>query len=265
MSVHEYLANNEIKTPIPARTKIGKFVHTHNDQHYVVQSFIRGADIYEPLEAVDPLLPFYGNMLGRIHTTLLGMSDKVEKQLKNQVGSFTFIRNSSSKYMPNDDYVKEQYDVWTKDIEQLQDAKLTVGVTHGDVGPKDFFFENGEFTGIMDFNAVGFGYLLLDVVSLMMYCQLIRPERVEQYRTFMNSYLETAPIRLDELKWLHLLCRTRWFVQIFYHQYRYVEGITQGLETDETEANLEGVEDGIEYLIITNEYPQDYFLDILRD
>jgi len=264
MLVHEYLSNNEIKTPKPARTKLGKFTHTYDNRFFVVQTFIRGEDIYEPLEAVDPLLPFYGDKLGKIHRTLLRLTEEIgEKQLDKGGVPFSWVRNSSKKYMPDDDYVKDQYKLWLEDIDQITEAPLTKGITHGDVGPKDFFFENGEFTGVMDFNSAGYSFLLMDIVSMIMYSQLMRPNRAKQYRTFMNSYLRVAPIRLEELNWLHLLLRTRWFVQIFYHQYRYVEGITQGLDTDEAEENLQGVVDGIEFLRITNEYPQDYFYNIL--
>jgi Ser/Thr protein kinase RdoA (MazF antagonist) len=264
MTVHEFLDDNGIKTPRPARTSLGRFTHIHNNQLFVVQTFIHGEDIYEPYEAIDPLLPFYGKKLGEIHTVLLKMPQtEIGERQKAQVGSFTWLRNASLKYMPDDDYVKEQYEIWTREIEKIHDAQLTVGITHGDVGPKDFFFEDGEFTGFMDLNAAGYSFLLMDVVSMMMYSGLFRPDRTEQYLTFIRNYLESAPIELEELKWLHLLLRTRWFVQIFFHNYRYKEGITQGLDTDETEGNLVGVREAIEYLRITNDYPDDHFFKIL--
>jgi Ser/Thr protein kinase RdoA (MazF antagonist) len=266
MLVHEYLADNKVKTPRLGRTNLGKFTHSHDNQLFVVQTFVRGADIYEPLEAIDPLLPFYGEKLGQIHDVLLKLTDEIGKErLADGWSPFTWVRKSSEKYMPDDDYVKSQYYLWTKEIEQLSHVQLTQGITHGDVGPKDFFFEDGEFTGIMDFNAAGYSYLLMDVVSMMMYCELIRQERTEQYRTFMNNYLTTAPIQLEELNWLHLLLRARWFVQIFYHQYRYDEGITQGLDTDEVEENLVGVTEGIECLRITNEYTHDHFYRLFTE
>jgi Ser/Thr protein kinase RdoA (MazF antagonist) len=265
MSVHEFLANNKIKTPLPARTNLGKFTHTQDNQLFVVQTFIPGADIYEPLEAIDPLLPFYGSKLGQIHNILLKMTNELGKErLETGRVPFSWVRESSKKYMPEDDFVKNQYRIWAEEIDLITEASLTRSITHGDVGPKDFFFENGEFTGIMDFNSAGYSYLLMDVVSMMMYCELFRQERIGQYRIFMKSYLKSAPIRLEELNWLHLLLRSRWFVQIFYHQYRYVEGITQGLDTNEAEENLVGVNHGIEHLHVTNEYPHDHFYKLLH-
>ena len=264
MRVHEYLADNDIKTPRPMRTNLGTFIHHYNNQHFVVQSFIQGADVYEPLEAVDPLLPFYGNKLGQIHKVLLGLTDELGEDVLDRGGvPFSWVRDSSKKYMPDDDFVKEQYSLWLKEIDQIFNAQLTQGITHGDIGPKDFFFDNGEFTGVMDFNSAGYSFLLMDVVSMIMYGQLMRANRTEQYRIFMKSYLKIAPIHMDEINWLHLLLRTRWFVQIFYHQYRYVEGITQGLDADETKENLVGVTDGIEFLRITDEYPRDHFYRLL--
>jgi len=264
MRVHEYLADNGIKTPRPARTKEGRLTYLQDDQLFVIQSFIRGEDIYEPLEAVDPLLPFYGRKLGEIHSILLKMpEDMYADRVKNWVKPFSWVRESSKKYMPDDEYVKNQYEIWLREIDQVTKANLTMGITHGDVGPKDFYFENGEFSGIMDFNSAEYGYLLSDVVSLMMYSQLIQPDRTKQYYTFMNSYLKTAPLQLEELNWLHPLLRGRWFVQIFYHQYRYIEGITQGLDSGDVEENLIGVACGISDLRVTNEYTNDYFLRVL--
>ncbi|MHA2423986.1 MAG: phosphotransferase [Candidatus Thorarchaeota archaeon] len=260
MLVHEYLADNGIKTPRPMRTRDGSLTHSLNDKLFAIQVFIRGADIYEPLEAIDPLLPFYGKELGRIHKVLLRMTYEMEESIKRSSKTpFSWVHNASKTYMPEDQYVQRQYELWEKEIETISESSLTMGITHGDVGPKDFFFDNGDFTGIMDFNSASYGYLLSDVVSMMMYSELIRPERTKQYITFINSYLSTAPLRVEELKWLHLLFTGRCFVQIFYHQYRYVDGITQGLDTDETEENLVGVREGIEYLRITNQYSKDYF------
>jgi Ser/Thr protein kinase RdoA (MazF antagonist) len=165
--------------------------------------------------------------------------------------------------MPDIAFVKEQFNQWSTEFRQTNLSALTKSITHGDVGPKDFFFENGEFTGIMDFNAAEPGYLLSDIVSMMMYCEIFRPNRIDYFQIFMKNYLKTAPILVDELKWLHLLLKARWFLQIFYHQYRYQERIVQGLDSESNEENLVGVNDGIEFLKVTNQFPRNYFYRLL--
>jgi Ser/Thr protein kinase RdoA (MazF antagonist) len=264
MRVHEYLADHGVKTPRPARTSGGGLTYSSEGGLFVVQTFIPGADIYEPLEAVDPLLPFYGSQLGQLHRVLLAMTeDATSKEIGGGGGHISYVHDAGAKYMPDDDYVKAEYFRWKEEIERVPENELTSGIIHGDIGPKDFFFQDGELTGIMDFNAAHFSYLLLDIASMMMYCELIRPDRTEQYRTFMSSYLGTAPIQREELCWLHLILRTRWFVQIFYHQYRYEERITQGLDSEDADENLGGVTDGIHFLRVTNAYPLDHFYRLL--
>jgi Ser/Thr protein kinase RdoA (MazF antagonist) len=264
MRVHEYLADHGVKTPRPARTRGGELTYSREDGLFVVQTFVPGADIYEPLEAVDPLLPFYGSQLGHLHRVLLGMTEDVRgKEVMKGGGHISYVYSVGTKYMPDDEYVKKEHARWKEEVEGIPEDELTSGIIHGDIGPKDFFFQDGELTGIMDFNAAHFSYLLLDLASMMMYCELIRPDRTEQYRTFMSSYFRTAPVQRNELHWLHLILRTRWFVQIFYHQYRYEEGITQGLDSGDTNENLEGVTDGIHFLRMTNGYPLDHFYRLL--
>ena len=97
----------------------------------------------------------------------------------------------------------------------------------------------------------------------MMYCDLIQPERKDQYLSFITSYLDVAPIAIDELDWLDLVLRTRWFVQVFYHNYRYLEGITQGLDTDDVDENLEGIQDGVNRLRVMEQYSKSHFRYII--
>ena len=165
--------------------------------------------------------------------------------------------------MVNDDYVIMQFKEWEKEIEMIPAHLLTKAVIHGDIGPKDFFFKNGTFTGIIDFNAAGYDYLLFDIAPMMMYCGLFYQERIENYVRFVHAYLEESPIKKEEFKWLHLILKTRWLLQIFYHQYRYVEGITRGLIIGKREENLQGVIDGINFLKILEHYSYNDFFKVL--
>ncbi len=264
MLVHDYLSNHGIKTPKPIYSKNGTFTHLYENQFYIFQTYVPGTSIYEPLEAIDPLLPFFGQELGRIHSVLIKMNEDFgEKQLKCKGESFSWLQEMGGKFMPDNEYVKSQYSLWQEQIRNVEETSLSMGIIHGDVGPKDFFFKNNEFTGIMDFNATQYGYFLSDVVSMMMYSDLIYPNRTEQFTIFIKNYLKTAPVDKKELRHLKILLSARWFIQIFYHQYRFVEQITQGMEEQDYEENLNGVKDGIDFLKTTNKYPENYFYNLL--
>ncbi|MFX0126438.1 MAG: phosphotransferase [Candidatus Hodarchaeota archaeon] len=267
MEVFDYLATNGIKTPKPIRTKKGKLSHLYDNNVIVIQTFLPGTFYEEEsFEKLDLLLPFFGRELGKIHRVSLQMViDKGEGRFSNRGNVISSVKKLAKKYLPDKEYIINQYEVWDQEIHFIHTEKLTKAVIHGDVGPKDFFFKDGKYQGILDFNAAHFDFLLFDIAPMMMYCALYEPERKRQYLSFITAYLEEAPIQKKELLWLHLILRTRWLFQILFHQYRYVEGITQGLETDDVEENLEGVRDGEYFLKVTNNYPNDYFYKVIRE
>ncbi|MFX1312620.1 MAG: phosphotransferase [Promethearchaeota archaeon] len=260
MKVYEYLARNGIKTPNPMRTKENALFLFYKKQIIVIQTFLEGSDVTN-LKKVNQLLPFFGKKLGKIHYISKKMVDELGKEMfsrdRNTIAS---VRNMAIKYMVNDDYIYTQYKEWENDIERLPAQLLTKAVIHGDIGPKDFFFKNGSLTGIIDFNTAGYDYLLFDIAPMMMYCGIYHPKRINDYIKFVHAYLEESPIKKEEFKWLYLILKTRWLGQIFQHQYRYVEGITRGLDTNNREENLQGVKDGKYFLkILENSSHNDFF------
>lgn len=267
MEVFDYLATNGIKTPKPIRTKKGKLSLFYDNNVIVIQTFLSGTYYEEEsFEKIDLLLPFFGRELGKIHQVSLQMvATKGEGRFSNRGNVISSVKKLAKKFLPDKEYIKTEYEAWEREIQLIQSEKLTKAVIHGDVGPKDFFFKDGEYQGILDFNAAHLDFLLFDIAPMMMYCALYEPERKIQYLSFITAYLEEAPIRKKELEWLHLILRTRWLFQILFHQYRYVEGITQGLETGEVEENLEGVRDGEYFLKVTNNYPHNYFYTVVRE
>lgn len=266
MEVYDYLSGHDIKTSNPIATKEGAFSLLYESNVIVVQTFIPGT-YYESLDKIESALSFYGNELGRIHQVFLNMFEEKGKERlsRKRWDSISYVKEASEEYMPNNGYIKQQYEVWEQEINYFPKDRLTKAVIHGDVGPKDFFFKDGNYMGIIDFNAAHLDFLLFDIAPMMMYCDLYRPERKEQYNTFITAYLAEAPITKEELKWLHLVLRTRWLLQIFYHQSRYVEGITQGLESGKVEENLDGVHDGERFLKIANKTSKDFYFKTILE
>ncbi len=263
MRVYEYLARNGIKTPNPMSNKENALFLSYKEQFVVIQTFLEGSD-ESNIKKINQLLPFFGKKLGKIHYISKKMVDELGKEIfVRDQDTITAVRNMARRYMVKDDYIYNQYKEWEKEIEKLPAHLLTKAVIHGDIGPKDFFFKKGIFTGIMDFNAAGYDCLLFDIAPMMMYCGLYHPKRIEDYIRFVHAYLEESPVKKEEFKWLYLILKTRWLGQIFYHQYRYAEGITRGLDTNNREENLQGVEDGKYFLKILEQFSHDDFFTVL--
>jgi hypothetical protein len=73
--------------------------------------------------------------------------------------------------------------------------------------------------------------------------------------------LKFSHLRVEELKYVRLFLMRRALVQYYYFAYRIDNNITQGLSEDET--NLEGFEDGINFVEATENLPSDYFYKIM--
>jgi Ser/Thr protein kinase RdoA (MazF antagonist) len=266
-TIYEHLATHDIKTPKPERSKDNDLLIIFHGKIVVVQTFLEGTCYDDDdRDTIFGLLPFFGKELGKLHTVSKNMVAQIgEEKLSKAINTITYVRNSAQKYMPKNAYIESQYQEWEEEIKQLPATSLTKAVIHGDIGPKDFFFKDGEFTGIIDFNAAVFDFLLFDIAPMMMYCGLYEPRNAKHYIEFVNAYLEESPAQKEEFKWLHTILKTRWLLQIFYHQYRYVEGITQGSETGNVEENLQGVTDGEYFLRNLEKCPKHYFYEVLDE
>jgi Ser/Thr protein kinase RdoA (MazF antagonist) len=263
MRVYEYLARNGIKTPAPMRTKDNNQLLVYKEQYVVIQTYIEGKDEFEA-KKINKLLEFYGKNLGKLHTASLKMVQELGKEIFiREEDHIASVKNMAKKYPVNDDYINIQYKEWEKEIEKMPTDVLTKAVVHGDIGPKDFFFKKGVFTGIIDFNAAVYDYILFDIAPMMMYCDLFYPKNKKDYIRFVHAYLEESPIKKEEFNWLHLILKTRWLIQIYFHQYRYEEGIIRGLDSGKREENLEGVMDGKLFLEVLEKTPQDFFIQVL--
>jgi len=264
MKVYEYLALNGLKTPMPIRTKDNKLLLTKKDgESIVIQTYIEGSPETNRSK-IRALLPFFGKMLGKVHFLTKKMVEELGKEVfVRREDTISAVRNLGNKYKIANDYISGQFKDWEREIEQLPCQFLTKAVIHGDIGPKDFFFNDGIFTGIIDFNAAGYDYLLFDIAPMMMYCGLYRPKRIQDYLKFIGAYLKESPVKKEEFKWLYLILKTRWLGQIFYHQYRYVERITKGSITGRREENLQGVRDGILFLKMLDKFSHNDFFKVL--
>jgi homoserine kinase type II len=265
-TIYEFLATHGIKTPKPERTKDNDLILLFNEKIIVIQTFLEGSDYYyDRRDEMFEMLPFFGKELGKLHSISKNMVAELgEERLAKAANTIAYVKNLAKRYMPNNAYIQKQYQEWEDEVALLPAEFLTKAVIHGDVGPKDFFFKDGRYTGIIDFNAAVYDFLLFDIAAMMMYCGLYDlSKNADHYRGFVKAYLAESPVNKKEFKWLHVILKTRWLLQIFYHQYRYDEGITQGTETGKVEENLQGVIGGEYLLKMLEKYPKDRFYDVL--
>ncbi len=275
--LQDLLISKEVKLPKPIKTTDGNLVVEYSPTETItVQSFIPGQAIVFRDNRVKmySLMPWFGKHLGEFHFRSNSIQ---ESEIRKSITREDFFDLTSGL-----DWVKEQYnkadtqipsheknqmvlkefEIYLEEMEEIFSSNLTKGIIHSDLKPGDFFAENNELTGILDFNGAFYSYLINELGTWTMYTSLYKLENKVHFQNFIKPYLEHSKIPIGELKFIPILLKGRSFIQYFYFAYRSYNNITQGL--DEGETNMQGFEDGIRLVENSLEIPKTYFLDLAQ-
>ena len=208
MIVCEYLSLNGLIVPKPIRTRNNKLVLVYQDEVIVIQTFIEGAPYVDEDDNalnLDEHLEFYGRKTGEFHKASLTMVEELDREIF-RVGrsGIEYTKFIAEKYMPEDEYIKEQYKQWENEINSLHENALTEAVIHGDIGSNDFFFYEEEYSGLIDLNSAYNDYLLYDLAPSFMYTGLFKADQEERVRIFLKAYFEDTPVKVEEVNYSDL-------------------------------------------------------------
>jgi len=276
--LQKLLFSKGVKLPQPIMTVTDDFVVEYSPTETIaIQSFISGeavADRFKTPEKMFKQMSWFGKYLGEFHFLSKSIT---ETEIRQKIAREDFFDLTTGM-----NWVKEQYDnadtqlpqhekndlilkefvIYLKEIEEIFSSNLIKGIIHSDLKPGDFFVENNEFTGILDFNGAFYSYLINELGTWVMYTSLYKPENKEHFQNFIKPYLKHSEIPIEELKFIPILLKGRAFIQYFYFAYRIYNNITQGL--DEGETNMDGFEDGIRLVENSLEIPKNYFFDLTQ-
>jgi Ser/Thr protein kinase RdoA (MazF antagonist) len=278
MILQDLLFSKGVKLPQPIKTVSNDFfVEFSETETIAIQSFIRGEDIVDrdnDPEKMYSLMSWFGKHIGEFHC-LSSSIDKAElrKRIKRKdffdlSGGTNWIKeqyDNADTILPDhpmNDKILEEFETYLKEIDALYKSNLSLGIIHTDLKPGDFFVENGELTGILDFSGAFYSFIISELGTWIMYTSLYKPENKIHFETFIKSYLESSKIPMHELKFIPVFLKGRAFVQFFYFAYRIHNNITQGLGEGET--NFEGFEHGIELVETATKIESTYFFDLAQ-
>jgi len=101
--------------------------------------------------------------------------------------------------------------------------KLTKGYCHFDFLPKNMHFD-GDAVTFFDFDFMGYGWLVLDIVSFWQHLALevyarrmSREEGDQAYLTFLNAYRQIRPLNKEELSLVPYLSIGFWLFYMGFH------------------------------------------------
>jgi Ser/Thr protein kinase RdoA (MazF antagonist) len=277
--LQDLLFSQGVKLAKPIKTKSGDFVVEYSStETLAVQSFVNGSAIV--FRDVDPekmftLMSWFGQHLGEFHYLSKSIKEsKIRERIKREdfydrSSGLNWIKeqyNNSNTLLPEhskNEFVLKEFEKYLKEMGEIFNSSLALGIIHSDLKPGDFFVENDKLTGILDFNGAFYSYLMSELGTWVMYTSLYKPENKTYFQNFIKPYLDYSKTPVEELKYLPVFFKGRGFVQFFYFAYRICNDITQGL--DEGESNFDGFEDGIKLVESTASIDSNYFYNLALD
>ncbi|MGC9781320.1 MAG: phosphotransferase [Candidatus Heimdallarchaeota archaeon] len=265
-----------VKLPEPIQTITDDFVVEHSPKETItIQSFIPGEAIVfrdKDPEKMYKLMSWFGKHLGEFHFLSKSIDEsEIRQRIKREdyydrTSGLLWVKEQYSKrdtilppHEKNEMIIKE-FEIYLEEVEEIFSSNLTIGVVHTDLKPGDFFVQNNELSGILDFNGAFYSYLINELGTWIMYTSLYKPEIKKHFQNFIKPYLEHSKIPENELKFIPMFLKGRAFVQYFYFAYRNYNKITQGLDDGET--NIQGFEDGISLVESSLEIQNSYFYNL---
>lgn len=249
LKIYEFLDLNGIKTAKPIKTIKNKLYIKFDGGYIALQKYVDG----KSLRASKSSLIKYGSALGKTQKVLSTFTLKG----RSDFTCLKVLKKLAKDYMPQDKYVKGQYELLIGDFLKIDFKKLTKAIIHADSGLDDFRFKNGKFMGILDFGDAHRDYILYDVATFLMYSGIYQKSKNKEYSAFIRAYLKEFALPKTELKVLHVFLRTRALIQVLYHWSRYKEGLSQGQKT--AKDNLNGVRSGKRMLRLLEELPKEFY------
>ncbi len=254
LEIYDKLVDKGIETAKPIPSSLNEVYGKYKDNFICLQEFIPG----EPRTEDNDLFTFYGEYLGKIHSAL----SELEVTGREDLQSLRILDRLEEDQLPEDEYLESQYSALEWEINQLPLEELTEQLINSDLGPEDFRFKEGEFQGVLDFGDTHPDYLLYDLATTMMYCDIYGEEDKENYLEFIESYLDEFSLPEEELKHLKTFLKIRFVIQATYHEERRREEETQGASSQKD--NLEGIEDAKRMLKKLEEVPPTFYHEVLK-
>lgn len=216
--------------PVPAirPTVSGEsFVHL-DGRYYALFEYCQGRMVTRPLwRRLQPrMLAGAGHTLARFHRVMDGFQPDGKtvvphrdyRWFQGEVARYHKLVSGRPRLSSFDRYVLEH----GKDVErqlgrfgtvvEVARAGCPQTVVHGDFGPTNVLFRNGQIVAVLDFANVRHGPRVTDVAyALMAFSKWSRPRlHLAMARTFLKAYQEQIPLTSKELELLpHLMIYNR--------------------------------------------------------
>jgi Ser/Thr protein kinase RdoA (MazF antagonist) len=234
------LIRGGVSVSYPVPDLLGEVIQSLNaieGQRYgVVFSYALGKSIRIPDEGQ---LNVFGKEMGKFHnisaTIRLEEFDNLQLHSPTTFDRWTFDLDTTlfipmSRLKPFYKELPEDY-LWLEQAvaqvvsrcERVDKTKVSVGYCHFDFLPKNFHFHGDRIT-FFDFDFMGYGWLVNDLMSFWQYLRLevfagrIKKEDADkQFSIFLSAYRKERPVSDEELNVMPFLALGFWLFYMGFH------------------------------------------------
>lgn len=185
MILQDLLFTKGVKLPQLIKTITNEFAVKYSPTETIaIQSFIPGQAIVfrdEDPDKMFSLMNWFGKHLGEFH--FISKSIK-ESELRKRITREDFFDLTTGMQWVKKQYdqaettlpahkknelILQEFEVYLKEMNDLFSNNMSQGIIHSDLKPGDFFVENNELTGILDFNGASYSYLINELGSCILH------------------------------------------------------------------------------------------------
>ncbi|OQA13472.1 MAG: Homoserine kinase [bacterium ADurb.Bin363] len=215
----EYLGENSIPCPGVLMTEAGEDYIMLKGKMASLFTFLNGKEV---LDVNEEIIEKFGKLLGKMH--FLSENMKLDRDEKIEL---EYLYNSISKDENKlKDILAENYAGIMQKLENVKKcdfSKLPFGIIHNDIFPDNVFTENGEITGVIDFNDAMSAPFVHDIAIVLnfwiynkfgVYSQNLVNSFFKGYRTVRNlkkEEIEMLPLAMDKAALTFVFLRIKKF------------------------------------------------------
>jgi len=215
ISLTDHLSAKNFPCQVTLADRQGEQIKHLHHKPAVLKNFLPG-DTIDQAQAEHCIA--IANALGQIHTATadfpLDMINPRAANWRDETAKILLeVLPSPLKEMLNDEWRYQQ---------QLDGINLPSGLIHADLFRDNAIFENGQLTGIIDFDYACNDYLLLDVaITVNDWCFYQGEFKPDLYQAFIQAYQDVRPFTEEEKQnWSAMLRRAalRFWLSRLYDQ-----------------------------------------------
>lgn len=205
INLKNHLAQKNFKCPQPIINKKGKNINTLNGKPCVIISFLQG-------KKINDVTPNHCHQVGEILSSFHQASTDFKNQRINKMHHAQWQSLfKKCQYIKDNPYMKllTQIENELDFLEQHWPSNLPKGIIHGDVFRDNVFFNNNQFSGLIDFYFSCHDFYAYDIaITINAWCFDFKGEfDFSKFESLITGYEINRSLNSEEKKSMSILLR----------------------------------------------------------